>query len=173
MLIRNPATLRVHVPAGHGLLGLDLGRRRIGLAASDRGLMVATPLETLTRRKFRQDAAHYRQVMAARHLGGIVLGWPVEMDGTEGPACQAVREYARLLVEALAVPVTFWDERLSTAAVERMLVQEADLSRARRAAVVDRAAAAYILQGLLDALPDLTAAAARSDESPSGGGEQP
>ena len=136
------------------LLGLDLGEKTIGLAVSDRGLAVASPLETIRRRKFTADAAALGAVIAAREVGGLVLGLPVNMDGSEGPRCQSVRQFAANLIEiaGLALPIAFWDERLSTAAVERLLIAEADMSRRRRGQVVDKMAAAYILQGALDAL---------------------
>jgi putative Holliday junction resolvase len=148
------AELPARLPEGTRLLGLDLGDKTIGLAISDRGLGVASPLETLRRAKFTQDAAALAKICAERGVGGLVLGLPVNMDGSEGPRCQSTRQFARNL-EQLAgfeLAVAFWDERLSTAAVERLLVEEADMSRRRRAQVVDKMAAAYILQGALDAL---------------------
>jgi len=151
------AELRQRLPAGARLLGLDLGTKTIGLAISDRDLTVGSPLETLRRAKFAQDAAALAKICAERRIGGLVLGLPVNMDGSEGARCQSVRQFARNLAEVagLDLPVAFWDERLSTAAVERLLVQEADMSRRRRAQVVDKMAAAYILQGALDSLRHL------------------
>ena len=134
------------------LLGLDLGTKTIGVAVSDALLTIATPVETIARTKFSADAAKLKSLAEARQAGGLVYGLPVNMDGTEGPRCQATREFAREFAKRHPLPYTFWDERLSTAAVQRMLVDEADMSRKRRAEVVDRAAAAYILQGALDAL---------------------
>ena len=151
------AELRARLPAGGRLLGLDLGEKTIGLAISDRDLKIGSPLETLRRSKFTQDAAALAKICAERRVGGLVLGLPVNMDGSEGPRCQSVRQFARNL-EQLAgfeLAIAFWDERLSTAAVERLLVEEADMSRRRRAQVVDKMAAAYILQGALDALRHL------------------
>ena len=151
------AELKRRLPAGGRLLGLDLGTKTIGLAISDRGLTIGSPLETLRRAKFTQDAAALAKICAERKVGGLVLGLPVNMDGGEGPRCQSVRQFARNLEEVagLTLPVAFWDERLSTAAVERLLVREADMSRRRRAQVVDKMAAAYILQGALDSLRHL------------------
>ena len=148
------AELPARLPKGARLLGLDLGEKTIGLAISDRGLTVASPLETLRRAKFTQDAAALAEICAERRVGGLVLGLPVNMDGSEGPRCQSVRQFARNLedVAGLDLPAAFWDERLSTAAVERLLVREADMSRRRRAQVVDKMAAAYILQGALDSM---------------------
>ena len=143
-----------HMAPGTRLLGLDLGEKTIGLAISDRGLKVASPLETIRRAKFTQDAEALDALCQDRGVGGLVLGLPVNMDGSEGPRCQSVRQFAANLAEVAGfdLPVAFWDERLSTAAVERVLIGEADMSRKRRGEVVDKMAAAYILQGALDAL---------------------
>ena len=139
--------------AGERLLGLDVGAKTIGLAISDRGLSVASPLETLRRGKLADGVAALQKVCAARAVGGLVVGLPVNMDGSEGPRCQSVRQFlANLAERGLDLPAAFWDERLSTAAVERLLVAEADMTRKRRRRVVDKMAAAYILQGALDAL---------------------
>ncbi len=154
MTVATLAELKERLPQGARLLGLDLGEKTIGVAISDRGLTVASPLETLRRTKFSGDAAALAEICAERRVGGLVLGLPVNMDGSEGPRCQSARQFARNLEEiaGLDLPAAFWDERLSTAAVERLLVAEADMSRRRRAQVVDKMAAAYILQGALDAL---------------------
>jgi RNAse H-fold protein YqgF len=137
---------------GTRLLGFDLGTRTIGLALSDPTLTVASPRETLKRTKLRADLAWLAERVAALEVGGFVLGLPVSMDGREGPRCQATRQFSRDLLARIDLPLAFWDERLSTAAVERMLIDEADLSRRRRREVIDRTAAAYILQGALDAM---------------------
>ena len=136
------------------LLGLDLGEKTIGLAISDGSLAVASPLETIRRRKFTQDAAALGRIVEEREVGGLVLGLPVNMDGSEGPRCQSTRQFARNLeqVAGIALPYAFWDERLSTAAVERFMIEEADMTRRRRGGVVDKMAAAFILEGALDAL---------------------
>lgn len=141
--------------AGKRLLGLDLGTKTIGLAISDRAWRVASPLETLARgKRFSEDAAALARLIAEREIGGLVIGLPVNLDGTEGPRAQATRAFARNLraLAGIALPVALWDERLSTAAVERFLIGEADMSRAKRGKVVDKMAAAYILQGALDRL---------------------
>ncbi len=158
MAIISIAEMKERLPAGTRLLGLDLGAKTIGLAISDRNLTIGSPLETLRRAKFSQDAAALAKICAERKVGGLVLGLPVNMDGSEGPRCQSVRQFARNLAEVagLDLAMTFWDERLSTAAVERLLVREADMSRKRRAQVIDKMAAAYILQGALDALRHLS-----------------
>ncbi|MEZ5723221.1 MAG: Holliday junction resolvase RuvX [Paracoccaceae bacterium] len=134
---------------GTALAGLDYGDKTIGVAVSDTRRQVATPLETIRRRKFTQDAEALAAIVAKRGIGGLVLGLPRNMDGTEGPRCQSTRAFARNLDRALGLPITFWDERLSTVAAERALI-EADASRARRAQVIDHVAAGYILQGALD-----------------------
>lgn len=133
------------------LMGLDLGTQTIGVAVSDRMRGVASPLETVKRKKFGVDAARLLELMAEREVGGIVLGLPLNMDGTEGPRAQSTRAFARNLSRLTEVPITFWDERLSTVAAERALL-EADTSRRRRAEVIDHVAAGFILQGALDRL---------------------
>lgn len=133
------------------LLGLDLGSKTIGLAVSDGLRMTATPLETLERKKFTQDADALIKLIDGRGVVGLVLGLPVDMTGEDGKRVQITRAFARTLSEKIAQPIWLWDERLSTAAVERTLL-EADTSRRRRGEVVDKLAAAYILQGALDRL---------------------
>ena len=139
---------------GQRLLGLDPGSKTIGVAVSDSALRVASPLETIKRAKFTQDAERLAAICAEYRIGGLIIGLPVNMDGSEGPRCQSVRALARNLKEkaGFEMPMAFWDERLSTAAVERFLVSEADMTRKRRGEVVDKMAAAYILQGALDAI---------------------
>lgn len=144
--------LRQLLPKGRRLIGLDVGSKTIGLAVSDLIGMVATPVETIRRAKFRADVARLAQVIAENEVGGMVIGLPISMDGTEGPRCQSVRQFADNVLEFIDLPTAFWDERLSTAAVERFLIDEADMTRRRRAQVIDRAAAAYILQGALDVM---------------------
>jgi putative Holliday junction resolvase len=133
------------------LLGLDLGTKTIGLALSDVSRTIATPLSTILRKKFTQDAEALLALVAKHDVGALVLGLPVSMDGTEGPRCQSTRSFAANLLKMTEIPIAFWDERWSTAAVTRTLL-EADASRARRAEVVDKLAAAYILQGAMDSL---------------------
>ena len=138
---------------GNRLLGLDLGSKTIGLALSDPAFMVASPIDTIRRTKFDKDAAELDRLIADRGVGGLVLGLPINMDGSEGPRCQSTRQFATNLIQrGMEQPIVFWDERLSTAAVERVLIDEADMSRRKRADVVDKMAAAYILQGALDRL---------------------
>ena len=151
MPIRNPAELRSVLAPGMRLMGLDLGTKTIGLALSDPGLVVATPLETLARGKFTRDGAELQLRRRQHQVGALIIGLPINMDGSMGPRAQATRAFAHNLLQLDDPEICFWDERLSTAAVTRGMI-EADLSRRRRAEIVDRAAAAYILQGLLDRL---------------------
>ena len=144
------------LPRNGALLGLDLGDRTIGVAASDRMRSVASPLLTIRRKKFGVDAQALLAIAAKREICGLVLGLPRNMDGTEGPRCQSTRAFARNLGGLSDLPMAFWDERLSTVAAERALL-EADTSRRRRAEVIDHVAAAYILQGALDRLRHLQA----------------
>lgn len=151
MILEDIAEFAAALPAGAPLIGLDLGTKTIGVAVSDRLRTVATPVETIRRRKFTQDAARLADLIADRAAGGLVLGLPRNMDGSEGPRCQSTRAFARNLLPLTGLPITFWDERLSTVAAERALL-EADTSRKRRAEVIDNVAASYILQGILDRL---------------------
>jgi len=139
------------LPRRARLLGLDIGSKTIGLALSDTTLTIATPMETIKRTKFKDDAAKLLDIVQKQGVGGFVLGWPVNMDGSEGPRCQSTKAFSDNLAKLSDLPQIFWDERLSTAAVERTLI-EADRSRARRKELVDKMAAAYILQGALHAL---------------------
>jgi putative Holliday junction resolvase len=136
------------------LLGLDLGTKTIGIAVSDGLRMAATPLETIRRTKFAADAARLEAIIAGRDIAAIVLGLPRNMDGSEGPRCQSTRAFARNLAARITLPIAFWDERLTTVAAERALL-EADSSRKRRSELIDKVAAAYILQGALDRLSAL------------------
>ena len=133
------------------LLGLDVGTKTIGMALSDVTRSVATPYDTIRRSKFTADAKAIREVVEKNQVGALVIGLPLNLDGSEGPRAQSTRAFARNLAAHVEVPMVFWDERLSTAAVERHLI-EADVSRKRRAELVDRMAAAYILQGALERL---------------------
>lgn len=144
-------SLKAQLAVGQRLLGLDIGSKTIGLALSDITLTIATPMETIKRTKFKADVERLREIVAEQKVGGFVLGWPINMDGSEGPRCQSTMAFSRNLAEKIALPQALWDERLSTSAVERTLI-EADRSRARRKQLVDKMAAAYILQGALHAL---------------------
>ena len=140
-----------HLPARGALIGLDLGTKTIGIAVSDPDRRLAAAVETIARKTFSADAARLLALAAERQAVAFVLGLPINMDGSEGPRAQSTRSFARNLAKLTSLPIALWDERLSTAAVERHLI-EADASRKRRAEVVDRMAAAYILQGLLERL---------------------
>jgi putative holliday junction resolvase len=145
-----------HWPPRGALIGLDLGTKTIGVAASDPDRRLATAVETVARKGFAKDAALLLALAGERRAVGFVLGLPVNMDGSEGPRAQSSRAFARNLARLTDLPIALWDERLSTAAVERDLIA-ADVSRAKRAAVIDAHAAAYILQGALDRLARLGA----------------
>ena len=133
------------------LLGLDVGSKTVGMALSDVTRSIATPFDTIRRTKFTADAKTIGEVIESNQVGALVIGFPLNLDGSEGPRAQSTRAFARNLAAHVGVPMVFWDERLSTAAVERHLI-DADASRKRRAEVIDRMAAAYILQGALDRL---------------------
>jgi putative Holliday junction resolvase len=150
MILGNPAALREAVPAGARLLGLDVGTKTIGLALSDTRLVIASPLETI-RRRLRDDMAALFALYDRHGVGGMVIGLPLRMEGGDGPRTQSVRQFARNLLAVRDVPVALWDERLSTAAVTREMIAH-DMTRKRRAEIVDKVAAAYILQGFLDAM---------------------
>jgi len=145
------------LPARGALIGLDLGTKTIGVAASDPDRRLATPVETIVRKRFNLDADRLFALAAERRAAGFVLGLPINMDGTEGPRAQSTRAFARNLAKLTELPIALWDERLSTAAVERALI-EADASRSKRKAVIDQHAAAYILQGALDRLASISRA---------------
>ena len=152
MAICKPSEIKAKLARNQAILGLDLGTKTIGLALSDASYIVASPLSTIARRKFAQDAAELEAIIVKHNIGALVLGLPVEMDGGEGARAQSTRSFAAEFLKRREMPIAFWDERLSTAAVERMLTDEADLSRKKRAKVVDKTAAAYILQGALEAM---------------------
>jgi putative Holliday junction resolvase len=151
MILSNPAELCEAVPPNIRLMGLDVGTKTIGLALSDTRRIIATPLETIRRRRFREDMAQLFALIDTHRVGGLVVGLPLALTGADGPRTQSVRQFARNLLALRDLPVVLWDERLSTAAVTREMIA-ADLTRKRRAAIVDRVAAAYILQGCLDFL---------------------
>jgi putative Holliday junction resolvase len=153
MALFNINELRAALPGGKRFLGLDPGTRTIGVALSDVGLMLATPYGAIRRSKLAVNAAEIAAIARKQGVGGLVVGLPLSMDGSFGPAAQAARDWARALSEACALPAAMWDERLSSAAVNRFLI-EADITRKRRAEKVDQMAAAYMLQGALDASRD-------------------
>ena len=154
MICADAASFAAALPRHGAIAGLDLGTVTIGVAVSDLRRRVATPLETVRRRKFTLDAQRLLEIARARDLKGLVLGLPINMDGSEGPRAQSTRAFARNLERLTDLPIAFWDERLSTVAAERALL-EADTSRRRRAEVIDHVAAGFILQGMLDRLGHL------------------
>jgi putative Holliday junction resolvase len=145
-------SIKLHLSSNQSLLGLDLGRKTIGLAISDATLMIASPIETIKRTKFTADANRLMNINKSRNIGGWILGMPIEMDGFEGARCQSTRQFSDNFMELSDIPIAFWDERLSTSAINRFLISEADMTRKRRGQVVDKMAAGYILQGALDSL---------------------
>ena len=151
MTIRKPRELTQGMPPSARVLGLDLGTRTIGLALSDVGRTIATPFDTIRRTKLKLDIAHLTQIISEQGVGALVLGLPINMNGSEGPRCQATRQFAADLLKTIDIPLAFWDERLSSHAAEEALL-EADVSRKRRAELIDKVAAAVILQGCLDFL---------------------
>ena len=151
MILEEIADFAAALPADAALAGLDLGEKTIGVAVSDRMRQVSTPLKTLKRARFAVNAAELDEIIDGRDIAGLVLGLPRNMDGSEGPRAQATRAFARNLCKRRDIAVTFWDERLSTVAAERALL-EADTSRRRRGELVDHVAAGFILQGVLDRL---------------------
>ena len=151
MPLFNMTDLRAQLLPGQRLLGIDPGAKSIGLALSDVSLMLATPHSTLRRGKLVDNAASIARITTKEGVGGLVIGLPLSMDGTVGPAAQAARDWAHALSGETGLPVALWDERMSSSAVNRFLIQEADMTRKRRAAVVDKMAAAYTLQAALDA----------------------
>jgi putative pre-16S rRNA nuclease len=144
--------LRERLARNQRLIGLDPGSRTIGVALSDVGLSLASPYGSLRRRRLRDNATELLTIARKENAGGIVVGLPLSMDGSLGPAAQAARDWALALSDATSLPTALWDERLSSVAANRILVEHADLSRRKRTAAVDRAAAAWLLQGALDAL---------------------
>jgi putative Holliday junction resolvase len=151
MPVINLTELRAALPRGQRLIGLDPGARTIGVALSDTSLLLASPYGSIPRGKLAAAVAAVQKIVRAEGAGGLVVGLPLSLDGSAGPAAQAARDWTHALSAATGLPAALWDERLSSAAVNRLLVDEADMSRKRRAALVDKLAAAYILQAALDA----------------------
>lgn len=149
MIVGDIAAFAAALPASGSIAGLDYGDKTIGVALSDLRRQVATPTEIIRRTKFTEDAARLMQIVAARQICGLILGLPLNMDGSRGPRVQSTEAFARNLTRLTDLPIAFWDERLSTVAAERALL-EADASRKRRKEVIDAVAAGYILQGALD-----------------------
>jgi len=164
MILGNPAALKAAVPAGARLIGLDVGTKTIGLALSDTRLVIASPLATIRRRRFRDDMAALFAEIDRHGVGGLVIGLPLALSGGNTPRTQSVRAFARNVLALRDLPALLWDERLSTAAVTREMIA-ADLTRKRRTAIVDKVAAAYILQGCLDAIGGAAASLAAPDRA--------
>lgn len=156
MIIEDITEFATALPRHCALMGLDLGTKTIGVAVSDTFQSVASPFETVKRKKFGIDAARLQEIIADRQVGGIILGLPRNMDGSEGPRSQSTRAFARNFERLCPIPIGYWDERLSTVAAEKALL-EADATRKRRSEVIDSVAASYILQGVLDRLAHMRA----------------
>jgi putative Holliday junction resolvase len=152
MALFNMSGLPAELAPGARLIGIDPGARRIGLALSDVGRAIASPYGSLRRARLRQNAAEIAAIASREGAGGLIVGLPLDAEGNFGPAAQAARDWALALSEAVSLPASLWDERYSTADVTRVLVEQVDLGRKRRAAIIDRMAAAFILQAALDAL---------------------
>jgi putative Holliday junction resolvase len=143
------------LPIGTRLLGLDIGSKTIGLAITDSTFTVSTAVDTIRRTKYTKDLVLLKKIIDNRSVGGLVIGLPISMDGTEGPACQSIRQFGKNIITSIEIAVTFWDERLSTSAVERFLINEANVTRKRRKKIIDKLAATYILQGAIDSLRNI------------------
>ena len=167
MTVRKLIDLNDHLPPNRRLLGLDIGEKTVGLALSDLGRTIATPMETLILKKFSRTATQLLDICVEHDVAALIIGLPVNMDGTEGPRCQSVRQFGRNLEAHFDMGMAFWDERLSTVAVTKTMI-EADMSSAKRAENVDKLAAAYILQGALDFMSNQSDQ--RDDEKPDGWG---
>ena len=152
MIFEKISELMKTFPKGTRLLGLDVGKKNIGIAISDLGLKIASPNSNLKRTKLKKDIESIEQIVLDKNIGGLICGLPIELDGSEGKACQSIRQFVKDVNGELSIDISFWDERLSTVAVERVLIEEANLSRHRRAQIVDKVAAVYILQSALDYL---------------------
>lgn len=160
MPILDLPSFKAALPMRSRVMGLDIGTHRIGIAVSDETHFMSMPLQTLERQKLKQDKAILDQIIAEKKIGGCVVGWPLNMNGTEGPKCQSVRDFMGTLLKEYQLlncageemPVFFWDERLSTVAMQRSLISDLDTSRKKRAKVIDQMAAQFILQGALDAM---------------------
>ena len=134
------------------ILGLDLGSKTIGVSISDGLLIIASPLKTIKRKKFSIDAECLKEIIGKLDIGALIIGLPISMDGREGRRCQSTRQFSLNILKMIEIPITFWDERLSTSAVERFLISQVDMSRRKRGKIIDKMAATYILQGALDFL---------------------
>ncbi|MBT4203700.1 Holliday junction resolvase RuvX [Hyphomicrobiales bacterium] len=151
MIIESIEEAKIHLKPHNRVIGLDLGSKTIGVALSDQSMTIASPLKVIKRTKFSQNLIELQEIINKFNICGIILGWPLNMNSTEGPRTQATRAFARNLEKSIALPIIFWDERLSTVAAEKVLI-EADVSRKRRQLLIDKMAATYILQGALDRL---------------------
>ena len=150
MAIYELTNLKQNIRSGQCLLGVDLGSKTIGLSLSDPLLIIASPLKTIRRTRFSENLALIKSIILELNIGGTIIGLPISLNGKEGPRCQSTRQFASNFLSGIDIPLAFWDERYSTAAVERLLISEADISRTKRSKIIDKIAATYILQGALD-----------------------
>ena len=152
LIFTNISDLRDTLKPSERLMGLDVGSKTIGLALSNSDINISVGIDTIRRKKFRDDCETLTKIINSRSVGGLVIGLPLSMDGNEGPACQSIRQFGSNIIQQIPIGITFWDERLSTSAIERFLIKEVDMTRNKRSEVIDKLAATYILQGALDAL---------------------
>ena len=152
LIYTNISDLRDTLKPSERLMGLDVGSKTIGLALSNSDINISVGIDTIRRKKFRDDCETLTKIINNRSVGGLVIGLPLSMDGNEGPVCQSIRQFGSNIIEQIPIGITFWDERLSTSAIERFLIKEVDMTRNKRSEVIDKLAATYILQGALDAL---------------------
>lgn len=152
LIFTNISDLRDTLKPSERLMGLDVGSKTIGLALSNSDINISVGIDTIRRKKFRDDCETLTKIINNRSVGGLVIGLPLSMDGNEGPACQSIRQFGSNIIQLIPIGITFWDERLSTSAIEKFLIKEVDMTRNKRSEVIDKLAATYILQGALDAL---------------------
>ena len=152
LIYSNILDLRNSLKKSDRLMGLDVGSKTIGLSLSNSDLNISLGIDTIRRKKFRDDLKRLTEIINNRSVGGLVIGLPISMDGIEGRACQSIRQFGYNIIEQISIGITFWDERLSTSAVERFLIKDLNMTRNKRSEVIDKLAATYILQGALDAL---------------------
>ncbi|MFL2781074.1 MAG: Holliday junction resolvase RuvX [Rhodospirillales bacterium] len=152
LIYNNILDLRNSLKKSDRLMGLDVGSKTIGLSLSNSDLNISLGIDTIKRKKFRDDLKRLSEIINNRSVGGLVIGLPISMDGIEGRACQSIRQFGYNIIEQISIGITFWDERLSTSAVERFLIKDLNMTRNKRSEVIDKLAATYILQGALDAL---------------------
>lgn len=151
-IVNSPTELKQALNQNSSIAGLDLGDKTIGIAISDISLIIASPYKTIKRQSFDKDISTLKQIIKEKEVGGIVIGLPIQMNGLEGNRAEKTRKFIEKLLAKVSIPVLFWDERFSSVAMEKILITEADMSRKKRKQVIDKTAAAFFLQGVLDAI---------------------